>query len=176
MTRSQGTCFIIVLPEKLATRPTVFIPDAALGSDIILEDGGGIDRIDFSATTGRNVTIDLSNAAPQIVNAGLTLTLSSATSIENVTGGSMNDTITGNSLDNGLAGGPGNDTYLFDTDLSLEQIRSMNRGAAQIHSTSAAARLATSQLNLRTQPRRRSMPGYHWFCHPVEQLNAIGRL
>jgi Ca2+-binding RTX toxin-like protein len=97
----------------------LFDTDLALGSDIIVEDGGGTDKIDFSATTGRSITIDLSNAASQVVNAGLTLTLSSATTMENVTGGSLNDTITGNSLDNALAGGAGNDTYLFDTDLSL---------------------------------------------------------
>ncbi len=97
----------------------LFDTDTAQGSDTIDESDAGVDRIDFSATTTRNVTIDLSDADAQIVNAGLTLTLMSATTIENVTGGALNDTLIGNSLDNALAGGPGNDTYIFDTDLSL---------------------------------------------------------
>ena len=96
-----------------------FDTDLALGNDTINESGGGVDTLNFGATTTRNIAIDLSNAAAQVVNAGLTLTLGSGSAIENVTGGALNDTITGNSLNNTLAGGAGNDTYLFDTDLSL---------------------------------------------------------
>ena len=114
-----------------------FDSDSALGSDTINESGGGIDTLDFSATTTRAVNINLGNAGAQVVNAGLTLRLSSASTIENVTGGSLNDTITGNSLANALAGGSGNDTieggggndsltggagndtYRFDTDSAL---------------------------------------------------------
>jgi hypothetical protein len=40
-----------------------FDADNALGSDTINESGGGVDRLDFSATATRAVTIDLSNAA-----------------------------------------------------------------------------------------------------------------
>ena len=75
------------------------------------------------------MTIDLSNAAAQVVNAGLTLTLSAGNTIENVTGGALGDTLTGNGLNNvieGLAaattlltGGAGNDTFRFDTDNAL---------------------------------------------------------
>ena len=97
----------------------VFDTDLALGSDTINEAGGGVDGLNFSGTTTRNVTIDLSNAAAQVVNAGLTLTLSSASTMENVTGGSLADTFTGNSLNNTLTGGAGNDTYKFNTDLAL---------------------------------------------------------
>ena len=96
-----------------------FNTNFALGSDTINEAGGGIDALDFSATTGRTVAVNLSNAAAQVVNAGLTLTLSSASTLENVTGGTLNDTITGNSLNNTLTGGTGNDTYAFNTDLAL---------------------------------------------------------
>ena len=63
----------------------VFNTDLALGSDTINEAGGGIDTLDFSATTTRAVAVDLSNAAAQVVNAGLTLTLSSGTTMENAT-------------------------------------------------------------------------------------------
>src|SRR5262249_52278500 len=45
-----------------------FDTDTALGSGTIDESGGGIDTLDFSATTTRAVTIDLSNAAAQVVN------------------------------------------------------------------------------------------------------------
>ena len=55
------------------------------------------------------MAINLGNAAAQVVNAGLTLTLSADNTIENVTGGALGDTITGNALDNG-DGGAGNDT------------------------------------------------------------------
>jgi Ca2+-binding RTX toxin-like protein len=97
----------------------VFDTDEALGSDTINEVGGGIDTLDFSLTTNRSVAINLSNAAAQVVNAGLTLTLSSATTVENIIGGSLADILIGNSLDNILTGGAGNDTYIFDTDEAL---------------------------------------------------------
>jgi Ca2+-binding RTX toxin-like protein len=110
--------------------------DAALGSDIIDESGGGIDTLDFSSTTTRAVNIDLSNPAAQVVNAGLTLTLSAGNTIENVIGGALGDTLRGNSLNNvfeGLGGNDieggggidvigsaaGNDTFRFDTDNAL---------------------------------------------------------
>jgi Ca2+-binding RTX toxin-like protein len=105
-----------------------FDTDNALGSDTINEAGGGIDTLDFSATTTRAVSINLGNAAAQVVNAGLTLTLSAGNTIENVTGGALGDTITGNALNNVieggggndvLTGGAGNDTYRFDTDNNL---------------------------------------------------------
>ena len=42
-----------------------FDTDNALGSDTINEAGGGVDRLDFSATTTRAVSINLGNAAAQ---------------------------------------------------------------------------------------------------------------
>jgi Ca2+-binding RTX toxin-like protein len=102
-----------------------FDTDNALGSDTINESGGGIDTLDFSATTTRAVTINLGNPAAQVVNAGLTLTLSSGATIEIVRGGALGDSITGNALNNVIEGGGGNDTltggagndkYLFDKD------------------------------------------------------------
>src|SRR5262249_14414105 len=47
----------------------LFDTDLALGSDTIDESGGGVDTLDFSATTTRAVTINLGNAAAQVVNA-----------------------------------------------------------------------------------------------------------
>ena len=104
-----------------------FDSDLALASDTI-NDASGIDTLDFSATTTRAVIANLANAASQVINAGLSLTLSSATSIENIIGGALGDTLTGNTLANSLTGGPGNDTltggagddsYLFSANVSL---------------------------------------------------------
>src|SRR5262249_59506074 len=78
--------------------------DNALGSDTINESGGGIDLLDFSATTTRGVTVNLGNPAAQVVNAGLTLTLSAGNTIENVIGGALGDPLTGNALNNLLDG------------------------------------------------------------------------
>jgi Ca2+-binding RTX toxin-like protein len=86
-----------------------FDTDDALGSDTIIETGGGIDRLDFSTTSTRSIVVDLSLATPQVVNAGLTLTLSTGNSIENATGGSLNDILIGNSLANALTGNDGDD-------------------------------------------------------------------
>jgi Ca2+-binding RTX toxin-like protein len=124
----------------------VFDTDLALGMDSINEAGGGIDTLDFSATTTRSVSVALFVAGPQFVNAGLTLSLLSGFTMENVIGGALGDTITGNTLSNSLTGGGGNDTldgsmgndrieggagndnliggahndtYVFDTDLAL---------------------------------------------------------
>src|SRR4029077_6388864 len=105
-----------------------FDTDNALGSDTINESGGGVDTLDFSPTTPRAVSINLGNAAAQVVNAGLTLTLSAGNTIENVIGGALGDTITGNALNNvieglggndTLTGGAGNDTFRFDADAAL---------------------------------------------------------
>jgi hypothetical protein len=42
------------------------------------------------------VDVNLGLAGAQVVNAGLTLTLSAGNTIENVTGGALGDTLTGN--------------------------------------------------------------------------------
>ncbi|HEY8748507.1 MAG TPA: SBBP repeat-containing protein, partial [Tepidisphaeraceae bacterium] len=97
----------------------LFDASVAQGADILDESGGGTDTLDFSATSKGDIAINLSNASAQIVNANLTLTLSSGSTFENVIGGAGNDTIAGNSLANTLRGGKGNDTYVFDADTPL---------------------------------------------------------
>ena len=106
----------------------LFAANANLGSDTINEAGGGVDTLDFSSTTTQAVSVNLSNAASQVVNPTLSLTLSAGNTIEKLIGGSQGDTLTGNTLDNVLTGGggndtltgaAGNDTYLFNTDLVL---------------------------------------------------------
>jgi Domain of unknown function (DUF4214)/RTX calcium-binding nonapeptide repeat (4 copies) len=83
--------------------------DTVAGSDTIDESGGGNDTLDFSSTTTRAVSINLGNPAAQVVNAGLTLTLSAGNTIENVIGGDLGDTLTGNGLSNVILGSGGND-------------------------------------------------------------------
>lgn len=106
----------------------LFDTDFNLGSDSIDEAGGGVDSLSFSSTSTRSVSIDLSVATVQTVNAGLELNLTSGGTIENVVGGLLSDTLTGNSLNNSLTGGggddvlkggSGNDSYAFDTDFAL---------------------------------------------------------
>ena len=90
----------------------LFDTDLALGTDTLNEVGGGNDTLSFATTTTRVIAIDLGNSASQVVNAGLSLILGSANSIENVLGGSQADTITGNSLANSLTGNGGDDTLI----------------------------------------------------------------
>ena len=105
----------------------LFDCDLIQGNDIVI-DSSGIDLLDFSSTTGIGIAVNLGLTTAQIVNAKLTLTLSSASAIENVLGSAQSDTITGNSLQNilrgnggndSLNGSSGNDTYQFDTDVAL---------------------------------------------------------
>ena len=90
----------------------IFDADADLGTVNIYEDvangGWGIDTLDFSPTTTLAVSVSLNTALTQTVNHNLTLTLFGT--LENLIGGSLNDTLTGNSSANVITGGPGNDT------------------------------------------------------------------
>jgi hypothetical protein len=116
-----------------------FDTDSALGTIRLreTEGGGGMDLLDFSATTSRGVSVNLGRTSTQIVNSNLSLVLNSVSAFENVWGGDQDDTLTGNGIANTLLGGSGNDRlaggggndflgggagndfYLFDADLSL---------------------------------------------------------
>ncbi|WP_236721457.1 Calx-beta domain-containing protein [Trichormus sp. NMC-1] len=86
-----------------------FVANTALGTDKIVETTtGGIDTIDFSGTTAP-VNVNLGVITSQTVNSNLKLILSANNVIENATGGTGNDRLTGNALDNLLIGGEGND-------------------------------------------------------------------
>jgi len=88
----------------------VFDADVAIGTDTIDESGGGVDTLDFTSTTTKALTIDLSLGTVQIVHLNHSLILGSGATIENVKGGSLDDVLTGNSLANTLTGNAGNDT------------------------------------------------------------------
>jgi len=104
----------------------VFDADVALGTDTIT-DSLGVDILDFSETAA-GVTVNLGTTGPQtVVPAKLVLNLTSTAEIENVTGGSGNDSLTGNSLSNVFAAvwgrcvkrGAGDDTYVRDESVLL---------------------------------------------------------
>jgi len=143
-----------------------FDTDQALGTDTLDESGGGIDTLNFQATTTRAVTVNLATATAQVVNAGLTLILKSGTTIENVVGGNLGDTLIGNSLANNLTGvgghdrltgaggddllngGVGNDTYLFDTDFALgaDTINEVGRGTDTVNFGATSTRSVLANL------------------------------
>ncbi len=67
------------------------------------------DLLDFSLFAGA-ISLDLKSTAAQTIGAGLTLTLTSSTMIENATGSANADLITGNDGGNLLSGGGSLDT------------------------------------------------------------------
>jgi Ca2+-binding RTX toxin-like protein/subtilisin-like proprotein convertase family protein len=87
----------------------VFFPSENVESDTVEEAPAvGRDTVDFSQLSTA-VTLNLGLTTPQAVNANRTLTLTSATGLEDATGGSAADTLTGNSLANILTGNSGDD-------------------------------------------------------------------
>jgi len=101
-----------------------FVADSPLDT-ITITGNGGADTLDFTDTaSGLIVHLETLNSS-QNINGNLTLILKDY--IENVTGGSGNDKLYGNALDNVLiggpgddllAGGPGSEIYVFDTDVA----------------------------------------------------------
>lgn len=87
-----------------------FDTDLALGADII-SDSGGIDTLDFSATTTRAIALNLGLAAAQVVNAGLTLTIANIIT-EIVIGGALGDTLIGGVANSVLVGSRGDDRLI----------------------------------------------------------------
>jgi Ca2+-binding RTX toxin-like protein len=86
-----------------------FTANTPLGTDTIVETTtGGIDTVSFSGTTVA-ANINLGITTSQTVNSNLKLILSANNVIENATGGTANDRLTGNVLNNTLNGGDGND-------------------------------------------------------------------
>jgi Ca2+-binding RTX toxin-like protein len=90
-----------------------FDADSVLGVWSLDESGGGLDTVDFSLTSTVNVVFNMATAGIQAVHAtNLSLVLGSAVTIENVIGGTGDDTLFGNSLNNTVTGGAGNDRLI----------------------------------------------------------------
>jgi Ca2+-binding RTX toxin-like protein len=139
----------------------LFDADEALGSDTLNEAGGGIDTLNFAATSTRSIALNLGLATAQVVNDRLSLNLGSGATFENVRGGALADTITGNSLNNSLTGGGGNDTlvggagndsYLFDTDLALgsDSLDEAGGGSDTLNFSATTTRAIALNLGLAT--------------------------
>lgn len=86
----------------------VFADTSTPVSDTII-DSSGTATLDFSQIGGGGVTVDLGSTDEQTVNSLLSLTLSSPSGIQNVSGTAGNDTIIGNSRNNTLNGNGGTD-------------------------------------------------------------------
>jgi len=119
-----------------------------LGTDTVDEQtdgGGGTDTLDFSSTSSAfNIVVDLSNniGATQTVNQNLSLIILG--DVEDVNGGSGNDTLTGTDDANVITGGPGDDilngkagddTYLFADDWGTDTLN--DDGGAEVLDFSA---------------------------------------
>jgi trimeric autotransporter adhesin len=88
--------------------------DVDTGTDTINEVvlvalNGGTDTLDFSTTTTKAINVNLGLTTLQTVATGVQLVIP-VVSIENVSGGSLNDTLIGNNLNDILRGGAGDDT------------------------------------------------------------------
>ena len=82
--------------------------DGGLGADILIG-GPGVDTVDYSSRTADvTVTADGPGTTSGEVGEGDQVD----PTVENVTGGAGNDTLTGNAGANTLRGGPGNDTLI----------------------------------------------------------------
>ena len=85
---------------------------AGLEAETVTElSGGGTDTLNFGGIT-TNVIASLALTTVQNVHANRSLKLNLNNSVESVLGGSGNDTLTGNTLDNVLVGNAGTDTLV----------------------------------------------------------------
>ena len=100
---------------------------------------GGTDRLSYAGTTA-DVTVNLST--------GSASGFASIANIENVTGGSGNDTLTGagNALVNNLTGGAGNDTYFVDLGDTITE--AAGGGTNSVFTSSNTFTLAANVENL----------------------------
>lgn len=174
----------------------VFDADEVLGSDIVNDSGGVADTLDFSETTGTNLSVDLAQAALQLIAAGrLLISLTAANSIENVIGGDGDDSIKGNGLGNVLdggngndtiegfagsdilIGGDGNDTFRFDADFVLgNDVIREGVGSGGVDTLDFSATSASITVDLQHGIQQVVVPGRltlrFIYCHNIE--NIIG--
>ncbi|MCF2148269.1 M10 family metallopeptidase C-terminal domain-containing protein [Desmonostoc muscorum LEGE 12446] len=129
-----------------------FLANSALGTDTITETTtGGTDAINFSGTTVA-VNLNLGLTTLQTVNSNLKLILSANNVIENATGGTGNDSLTGNTLNNTLIGGDGNDTYSFlaNSALGTDTITETTTGGTDTINFSGTTTAVNLNLGLTT--------------------------
>jgi Ca2+-binding RTX toxin-like protein len=166
----------------------VFVIDADVdfGLDTITEIvGGGNDTIDLR-TSLISIALDLTIASQQTIATGVALQFvdPSATDIENVYGGSGNDTIAGNALNNYFIGGAGNDSitgglgsdrYVIDadTDLGSDRIIEIAAGGTDALDFSGTTTKAIT-LNLASVANQLVATGVNVIMPTVAIKNAYG--
>jgi probable HAF family extracellular repeat protein len=112
----------------------------AAQTDRVSENSGeGTDTLDFSAVTN-NVTINLSSntLATHTNRTVSTFTAGQFAFIDNATGGTANDTITGNTLANQLLGMGGNDTFFAQDGTALVDTVDGGLGTDTVSSSDAS--------------------------------------
>jgi len=94
-------------------------------------DSGGIDTIFNSSATGSTIDLQAASLLYNYGGGGFVsyttgihggFTIANGVVIENATGGSGDDILIGNSANNGLNGGAGNDTVSYANDLSMDLV------------------------------------------------------
>jgi Ca2+-binding RTX toxin-like protein len=101
--------------------------------------GSGIDLLNYAGSTA-DVIVDLA--------AGAASGLASVTGVENVTGGSGNDTLMGDGAINTLRGGNGNDTYFAENSDVIIETGGTGGGIDTVMTSSASFLLSASVENL----------------------------
>jgi Ca2+-binding RTX toxin-like protein len=85
--------------------------DTDIGLDTLVEFiGGGVDSINFHNTTTKAILFTLQGTGSQTIDTGIQVTTSDWGLFENLSGGSLNDTLDGNGSANILYGNNGDDT------------------------------------------------------------------
>ena len=164
-------------------------PDGAQGIFRLNElAGGGRDTVNFSAfTTSISFAMSLPNNAPI---AGLTVFIPMPENFENLLGGEAGDTITGNLADNRiagnggndtintstgadvLAGGPGDDSYVFQTS-TLDTTITDSTGVVGSDTLDFSSIVGGVEIDLDSQSQQTVSPGLDLrLTHSVE--NFIG--
>ncbi|MEZ6190394.1 MAG: SdrD B-like domain-containing protein [Phycisphaerales bacterium] len=138
------------------TDDDTYVFDTAVGTetDTITEDtstSGGSDTLDFgSLGSGDNLTVNLSETSSTTFGSHNNRTLvtvapGDAAYLENVTGGTGNDSLTDNQADNTFIGNAGNDTYYF-----------VNPTGTQTDTVAENANQGTDTLNFGAMSHRRA--------------------
>ena len=89
-----------------------FSPALSPEADIVTETPGQGNELLSFGSLASNVQLNLGTSATQSVHTNRTLKLNSSTAFENAVGGSGDDILWGNTLNNSLLGGAGNDVLV----------------------------------------------------------------
>ncbi|MTH96820.1 M10 family metallopeptidase [Roseibium sp. RKSG952] len=104
----NGTAGVVLNQAATSQTPTTYT----------IVDDGGIDTLDYSSSFDDQVLDLREGAISDVRGVEGSLIIAEGTGIENAIGGSGDDTIIANDLDNTLTGGSGSDIFLFYTNES----------------------------------------------------------